>query len=319
MTMRNKLLLSMRTKKRFMIDRQQIRSLSVQHSPLLVDDTQAPPLLYEQSAFVYPHMITPDEETLILQDLQTRMKRYVHGETQIDGMLLLLFSGVVASDFYFLLTLFSCSSMLSLLPYYIIRRRFEKGHWDAVIRHYKEVELIEDDGSLSETTLDVLQRIRQHLAEQHFSIKTNTTPIWLPSHAIHLKQEGELHAHVDSVRFSGDIVAGLSLGSTSIMRLQPAAPEEIASRGGEESKENKYGDDDSTTTNRDHSLHGGQNSYVDLLLEPRSVYALTGNSRYLFSHELRPDKAVFLPTHTVVERQDRFSIIFRDAKRDNKP
>ena len=172
-----------------------------------------------------------------------------------------------------------------------------------MIVQYKEIELNEDD-SLSQLTKDVLVRLRERLATTHFSDEATSRPQvkWLPCHAIQLQASGELKAHVDSIRFSGDIVAGLSLKSSSIMRLQPAPPEEVGD--GSNSP-------DTSSRNQDSKQEEG---HVDLLLPPRSLYALCGASRYLYTHELLEDQAVFRPTNSVVAREDRFSIIFRDEK-----
>ena len=161
-------------------------------------------------------------------------------------------------------------------------RRYEKGHWDAVITDYKEVELFDED-SLSPESGTAMQRVRQQLEARH--IAANSVE-WLPAHAIDLKRDGELKAHVDSVRFSGDIVAGVSLLSSSIMRLKP-----------EDSKA----------------------EWVDLYLQPLSLYVLSGVSRYRYAHELLPCGSIFerpdgcaIP----VQRDRRLSVIFRDAKQD---
>jgi alkylated DNA repair protein alkB homolog 7 len=114
---------------------------------------------------------------------------------------------------------------------------------------------------------------------------------WLPCHAIDLKQDGELKAHIDSVRFSGGMVAGVSLLSSSIMRLRPGAD------AGRDPNE----------------------GFVDLLLPPLSLYVLTGVSRYQYAHELLPTGSTFTAhdgTMTDVERLHRLSIIFRDAKKE---
>ena len=163
------------------------------------------------------------------------------------------------------------------------RRRYEKGHWDAVITNYKEVELA--DASFEDPQIPIFfSRIRQHLEEHHLDYAPIT---WLPCHAIDLKKEGELTAHVDSIKFSGDLVAGISLLSPSIMRLVPDdAPDE---------------------------------GWVDLYLPPLSLYALTGVARYRYSHQLLPDKSFFCiepDKEIVVKRDHRLSIIFRDGKRD---
>ncbi|KAG7356270.1 2(OG)-Fe(II) oxygenase superfamily protein [Nitzschia inconspicua] len=177
------------------------------------------------------------------------------------------------------------------------RRRYEKGHWDAVITGYKEVEL-HDDSFASGTVLEMFDRTRQHLEQRHLQ---DFDPVhWLPCHAIDLKKDGELKAHVDSVRFSGELVAGISLLSSCIMRLVPDA--------GDENSEQ-----DSACCDQ---------GYVDLLLPPNSLYALTGDGRYKYSHQLLPDSSVFTSptdgTEILVKRDHRLSIIFRDAKREEK-
>lgn len=164
------------------------------------------------------------------------------------------------------------------------RRRYEKGHWDAVITDFKEVELF-DENSLQQESKSAMQRTRDQLiAARH--VDSNVT--WLPCHAIDLRQDGELKAHVDSIKFSGGVVAGISLLSSSIMRLKP-----------------------------DGEPHGG---WVDMHLPPLSLYVLSSVSRYRYSHELLPCGSAFeKPDGTTisVQRDKRLSVIFRDAKQDN--
>lgn len=150
------------------------------------------------------------------------------------------------------------------------RRRYEKGHWDSVICHYKEVELA------AEHCTTVVERIRTFLEPY-----TLSEADWLPCHVIDLHPDGQLHAHVDSVRFSGNVVAGLSLLSSSIMRLKPA--------------------DDSSG-----------HHHVDLYLPPCSLYVLTGMARYEYTHELLPRASYFGDKQ--VNRNRRLSLLFRNAK-----
>lgn len=136
----------------------------------------------------------------------------------------------------------------------------------------------------------VLERVREQLLHRHFDQNSTARRkvSWLPCHAIDLNSDGgELNAHVDSVRFSGDIVAGLSLQSPSIMRLQHGHKND--------------------TNNKDPQL-----GHVDLHLPPLSLYVLTGPSRFTFTHQLLPTGSRF--ADTVVERGHRVSVIFRDAK-----
>jgi alkylated DNA repair protein alkB family protein 7 len=129
----------------------------------------------------------------------------------------------------------------------------------------------------------VLQPIRRLIEENH-SLSLDPTMrfsgTWLPCHAIDLHEEGRLNPHVDSVRFSGNIVSGLSLLSDSIMRLKP----QNAGAGSSSSQH-----------------------FIDLILPERSLYVLSGTSRYHFTHEL-------LPSSSLSPRARRFSIIFRDSK-----
>lgn len=141
------------------------------------------------------------------------------------------------------------------------RRRYEQGHWDAVITNYKEVELA-DESMEDPRILQIFGRTRQFLEKNHLSYQP---VVWLPCHAIDLKKDGELNAHVDSVKFSGDLVAGISLLSPSIMRLAPHVDSGAPVLDG----------------------------HVDLHLPPLSLYALTGVARYRYSHELLTDQSIF--------------------------
>ena len=177
------------------------------------------------------------------------------------------------------------------------RRRFEDGHWDSVISKYREIELATPVEVDSDSTIDfpqyaqTIQRTRDLLQSYVYPQSINPIP-WLPCHAIDLSKNGSLDAHVDSVKFSGGIVAGISLLSDSIMRLRPAKGEWI--------------DNDS-----DESLDG----HVDLYLPKLSLYCLHGMSRFHYSHELLPsDSAYQIHGEDIqVTRGRRLSIIFRDA------
>ena len=210
------------------------------------------------------------------------------------------------------------------------RRRFENGHWDSVITGYREVELSTPDGQHPRQGFDAedgaahvplyvkaIQKTRKHLENCYFgadgTVSNNIG--WLPCHAIDLSVNGELKPHVDSVKFSGKIVAGLSLVSDAIMRLRPSAKEWECEK-----------------KDTEHSVgFGDSERYVDLFLPKLSLYVLSGMSRYSFTHELLPSSATFELRHEdrgadVIDknrcenisidvlRGRRLSIIFRDAK-----
>jgi alkylated DNA repair protein alkB family protein 7 len=148
----------------------------------------------------------------------------------------------------------------------------------------------------------ILERVRRQL-ELHLLTtdqqQKQEQPVvqWLPCHAIDLKDEGELTAHVDSIKFSGDLVAGLSLRSASIMRLMIPEEEE-----------------------EDDAPADAKVGHIDLYLPPLSLYVLTGVGRYRYSHQLLPDQSTFChrddgnDESIVVPRDQRLSVIFRDAK-----
>ena len=272
-----------------------ISSLSA--DPRYVDSAAAPANFSPSSAVVYPEAISEQEADALVQDIQLRMKR----------------------------------------------RRYEKGHWDAVITMYKEVELplptessIGGSGGpqpLSDLSAAAIARIRNQLERNHFGPDgsrdqegrtRDQLPIqWIPCHGIDLKKDGKLTAHVDSVRYSGLIVAGLSLLSSSIMRLRPAAEYSDDATGGE----------DGTTEKQQSQQHlyepkateSPGDGHVDLYLPPRSLYVLSGVSRYEYTHELLDDGSMFELAQggdddnenaIRVARDRRISVIFRDAKED---
>ena len=214
------------------------------------------------------------------------------------------------------------------------RKRYEKGHWDSVITGYKEVELYDihqlleenENGSSSNSNCDdgsteaiaimakAFGRIRKHLEKRHLPLGaqadcSSATVKWLPCHAIDLRKKGELNAHVDSVRFSGHLVAGLSLLSPAIMRLRhPPQPDEHESE--KHKNETSIRDIDKASSSSPDIGH------VDLFLPPRSLYVLSGVGRYECSHEILPDASTFHSEREpiVVSRDQRLSIIFRDDK-----
>lgn len=91
--------------------------------------------------------------------------------------------------------------------------------------------------------------------------------------------------HVDSIKFSGDLIAVLSLQSTRILRLSPA-PETF-------------------------ELPNQYTKTLEFRLSPRSLYLLTGPLRYNYNHEVLGNE---LPPRLLppVENTRRLSLMFRD-------
>lgn len=141
----------------------------------------------------------------------------------------------------------------------------------------------------------------------------------------------QLGPHVDSIKFSGGIVAGLSLLSTRLMRLSPdnnddnfrsaqlrttiscdRTPYYILGDTNHEINDQKekehYRFDPFGETD---SIYEGS---IEMKLNRRSLYILSGPLRYTFAHEIfGPDSVsqLFSETESVVPER-RLSVIFRD-------
>ncbi len=251
-------------------------------NPTYVNSKEAPESFDPASAVVYDSFISPSQGDVLIRDIMNIMKR----------------------------------------------KRFERGHWDAVITQYKEIELPQmhqlhgqpqqQRRTLSKESHEVIEKVRYHIEQTHFYSNSDSSSVkWLQPHAIYLKENGVLSAHVDSVKFSGSIVAGLSLLSPSIMRLKPASPSEIASSDGKGDGNDKS--QDCSSKSLDNAGH------VDLYLPPLSLYVLSGVSRFKYTHELLDSGESFVldnddnnnhhhQEEIKVHRKDRISVIFRDAK-----
>ena len=157
------------------------------------------------------------------------------------------------------------------------RQRLSKTHWDSVIIGYKEKE-IDDFDSPSEVS-DIVEGVRSLLLSNHLQVHNDFLPIhiieYLPG------DKSKLKPHVDSVKFSGGIVAGLSLGAERVMRLSTASDEE----GGNEKK------------------------IVDVVLPVGSLYVLEKEARYDMAHEMLPFEG-----EDGEEGEGRIAYIFRDRK-----
>ncbi|KAI0362317.1 hypothetical protein OH77DRAFT_1416557 [Trametes cingulata] len=93
---------------------------------------------------------------------------------------------------------------------------FQEGHFDRVIRHYRETHVSswpEDVPGLP----PLLQRLRGLHPEQD----TQT-------HIVHLASAGEILPHVDNIEASGSWILGVSLGDERVLRLEhTSSPEEV--------------------------------------------------------------------------------------------
>ncbi len=163
-------------------------------------------------------------------------------------------------------------SLLQEVDLALKRRRIEANHWDSIITNYKEIE--RQDRSWGLENVKTIQRLRYELE----NILEWGELRWNPVHVIELAEDGEINRHVDSVKFSGSTVAGVSLISASVMRLS-------------------------------RTFENGKEYYVDMFLPPRSLYILKNEARYDWHHEIL--RGVCWNGETVKAAR-RVSLIFRD-------
>ncbi|XP_070837501.1 alpha-ketoglutarate-dependent dioxygenase alkB homolog 7, mitochondrial [Chaetodon trifascialis] len=147
------------------------------------------------------------------------------------------------------------------------KKRYEFDHWDDAIHGYRETERVSWGAACEE----VLNRVRSAAFPEG-------SPLLGPVHILDLDKTGYIKPHIDSVKFCGSTIAGLSLLSDSIMRL---VKEDAA------------------------------NEWLDLLLPRHSLYILRNEARYNFTHEiLKDEESVF--NGQKVPRQRRISVICRN-------
>ncbi|KAM6218248.1 alpha-ketoglutarate-dependent dioxygenase alkB homolog 7, mitochondrial [Rhynchocyon petersi] len=146
------------------------------------------------------------------------------------------------------------------------RRRYEYDHWDAAIHGFRETE----KSRWTEASRSILRRVQE--------VAFGPGQVLLPGvHVLDLEPGGYIKPHVDSIKFCGATIAGLSLLSPSVMRLV-------------------------------HTQDPAE--WLELLLEPGSLYILRGPARYDFSHEILRDEDSFFGEHRV-PRGRRISVICR--------
>mmetsp|Transcript_495 Transcript_495/g.1417 ORF Transcript_495/g.1417 Transcript_495/m.1417 type:complete len:227 (+) Transcript_495:114-794(+) len=97
---------------------------------------------------------------------------------------------------------------------YLRARRYEAGHFDGVIRHYRELQ--RPLRSWSSASRSLFERVASLAA-------LPSGAELLPVHVLDLEAHGEISRHVDHVEYSGESIVGLSLLSHAVMLLQHEA------------------------------------------------------------------------------------------------
>lgn len=173
------------------------------------------------------------------------------------------------------------------------RMRYEYDHWDNAIHGYRERE--KGDWSLEN------QQIFQRIHKEAFT--ANIIP---DVHILDLASDGIIKPHVDSSRYCGSTIAGLSLLTDCIMRLKRIDENQY--------KQGKIGEStqqdlvDRRSDIAEQSLEFDY--FVDILLKRRSLYVMKDSARYKFTHEVLPTNEAFLGE--MIQKTRRISIICRN-------
>ncbi|XP_074785958.1 alpha-ketoglutarate-dependent dioxygenase alkB homolog 7, mitochondrial [Athene noctua] len=153
------------------------------------------------------------------------------------------------------------------------RRPYQFDHWDGAICGYRETERSRWGGA----GRAVLGRVAA-------AFPPGRPPLPLV-HVLDLHPRGHVRPHVDSVKFCGCTIAGVSLLSPSVLRLRSCRP---------------------------------PGHWLELLLPPGSLYVLRGAARYDFTHEILRDEESFFGGRRV-PRGRRLALICRNAPHDTTP
>lgn len=166
------------------------------------------------------------------------------------------------------------------------RKRYEYDHWDDAIHGFREMEKVD---WLPENRI-LFDRVRQ------FAFVADIMP---HVHILDLAKDGIIKPHVDSSRFCGTTIAGLSLLTDCIMRLRRVDETKYV--------QPKVGESNPPTSGQPPVEYS---FFVDALLKRRSLYVMKDTARYNFTHEVLASNAEF--DGIVVEKGRRVSIICRN-------
>ncbi|XP_017021092.1 alpha-ketoglutarate-dependent dioxygenase alkB homolog 7, mitochondrial [Drosophila kikkawai] len=157
---------------------------------------------------------------------------------------------------------------------YMSRLRYEFDHWDDAIHGFRETER----KKWFPHNREVLERVRQVAFEG---------AIMPYVHILDLAADGVIKPHVDSTRYCGTTISGISLLSDSVMRLVRTDAQRYQ-QSGTNAKETDSQDADSDAAYRHQPKEASLENkfYADLLLPRRSLYIMSHTARYNFTHEI---------------------------------
>lgn len=177
-------------------------------------------------------------------------------------------------------------SILKEIEPYLKRMRYERDHWDDAIQGFRETER----RAWYPQNKEIINKI--------INTSFPNSPTLPHVHVLDLEASGVIKPHVDSVKFCGTTISGISLVSDCIMRLVQTTPNHTS--------KDEYRDQPKITDEDLKNLYS-----VKILLKRRSLYIMSHSSRYNFTHEiLKNDESYFKGEQVIKDR--RISIICRN-------
>lgn len=175
---------------------------------------------------------------------------------------------------------------------YLKRLKYEFDHWDDAIQGFRETE--------RQKWYPDNKKILNRVLETAFP-KESVLP---HVHILDLAEDGVIKPHVDSVRYCGSTISGISLLSDAVMRLVRIDEKEYKDNADYRNKPSPLGD---------------KGFYADVLLKQRSLYIMSHTSRYNFTHEILSNETSSFKG-SPVKKTRRVSIICRNEPHpDDKP
>ncbi|XP_055841151.1 alpha-ketoglutarate-dependent dioxygenase alkB homolog 7, mitochondrial [Episyrphus balteatus] len=150
---------------------------------------------------------------------------------------------------------------------YMKRLRYEFDHWDDAIHGFRETER----KNWYPHNREIIERVRS---------TAFVGEIMQYVHVLDLDEKGVIKPHVDSTRYCGTTISGMSMLSDAVMRLV-RTDEKKYQQGN--SVQNDSNDDE--YRNQPTTVLKG-NFYADILLSQRSLYIMSHSARYNFTHEI---------------------------------
>lgn len=186
-------------------------------------------------------------------------------------------------------------SLIDELEQVFKRMRYEYDHWDDAIHGYRETQRMNwyPDNRV------IIDRVAKHAFSNSALAHV---------HILDLAKNGIIKPHVDSSRYCGNIIAGISLLTDCIMRLKRIDETKYYQGRQVQQQIDQQIDQQSDKQNDKQIIE--YDYYADILLKRRSMYVMKDSARYNFTHEVLATGSVF--NDAPIEKDRRISIVCRN-------